>query len=483
MHKRIMIILSLIIFLFVSTSNVYADWPMAGHDVKRTSFAPEDNITAGNKASWHVKFDDYIPSKAHIITVDRGSNSMVYVPTSRGVYALNPDSGTKLWQYKTAMPVGHSPTVVNDVMYIPSLDKTIHAVNAINGSRIWQSDRAGAGFYTSPLVINGKVYAGSRDGYFYALNASNGSLSWYYNVGAPINFSAAYDNGVVYFAANDSRAYALNASNGSLVWKSEKFPGDGFLVYWPVIHQGLVLLSRSHNYPATMTLTLIRHQFEGTVDGQPLLFDTSAISGISEIDAARFRRWNELDRDRDTFIVLSQSSGKRSQTSPILWWTNSADNRYPPAIGPNGRVWIPTPWHNASAFGAGRYAGWQPGTTKFKPIPAASTGYESADEPVAYAIFGGAIYQNAGGDGSDSGGIESLSGGGRGGWHHHKFSSAFGNYWSSTWPDFRYGNGFMLNTSDMWRSSLGHHGYQNPPVPLNGKVYFHRSNTVFCMKQ
>jgi hypothetical protein len=477
------IIVTSIIFFLCIPSGASADWRMPGHDPQRTSYAPEDNIPDADRPLWHVPFNAYIPSKAHIITVERSSNSMVYVPTSDGVYALNPDTGARIWHYQTSMPVGHSPTVVNDVMYVPVLDKTIHAVNAITGKLIWQTDKAGAGFYTNPLVVNGKVYAGNRDGYFYAIDAENGNLLWYYKTEGPINFSAAYSNGVIYFASNDSHAYALNANTGSLVWKSTKFPGDGFLAFWPVVHNDVVLYVRAANHSTRDGYMLIDIQSKGTVDNQQLFFPKSSISGLSEIDAERFARWNNYDPDRETLYVLNKSTGKRTQTAPILWWGTAGGNRYPPAIGPNGRVWINTPWHDGSYFGAGRYAGWQLGTTRFKPIPSATSGFESADEPEAHAIFGGSIYHNDGGDGVDKGGIFSLSGGKRGGWTVGTYFNAFGNNWYGRWQDFRYGNGPFINPDITWGNITGHHGYQNPPVPLNGKVYFHRSNTVICMRQ
>jgi hypothetical protein len=69
---------------------------MPVHDPQRTPFAPEDNIPSADKKLWQVPFDTYIPSKAHIITVERSSDSMVYVPTSRGIYALKPDTGARI---------------------------------------------------------------------------------------------------------------------------------------------------------------------------------------------------------------------------------------------------------------------------------------------------------------------------------------------------------------------------------------------------
>ena len=90
------------------------------------------------------------------------------------VYALNANTGVKLWSYATGEPLGSSPAVANGVVYIGSEDKKVYALNASTGAKLWRY-ATGNAVYSSPAVANGVVYVGSG-GNEYALNASTGAL-------------------------------------------------------------------------------------------------------------------------------------------------------------------------------------------------------------------------------------------------------------------------------------------------------------------
>src|SRR5512143_916905 len=269
----------------VSTQSVTAagDWTMAGANAQRTSWSPEQVPSAAvlaahrNEADngklypqWYTPFDAYIPDNVQII----GAYGLLYISTSPGLYAVDGSTGVVRWGYATGMPLGHSPTVSNGVVYFGRLDHKLYAINAnpdvtqlpsqpdssgqlvkINNQAKWTFE-ATAGFETNPLVVNGLVYAGNRDGSMYAVDANTGALRWEFQTGAPILFSAAANRSgtTVYFASNDSYAYAVNAQDGTQVWKSAKFPGAGFDSWWPVIYQDAqtlkeyVILPGSHNY-------------------------------------------------------------------------------------------------------------------------------------------------------------------------------------------------------------------------------------------
>ncbi len=220
-------------------------WSMLGANPERTSWVPE-GVPGQLKPLWYKAFESYIPPKIQIIT----AYSTLFVSSSNGLYALDSETGAEKWVYPTELPLGHSPTVVNGVVYVGGFDKMVHAINAYTGQRLWTFS-ADAGFDTNPLVVEGLVLLGNRDGFFYAIHATGqlmGQLSWKYQTGGPIDYSAAYKDGVVYFASQDSYAYALQVQTGALVWKSEKLPGSGFQSWWPVIYEDWVIFSGSNNY-------------------------------------------------------------------------------------------------------------------------------------------------------------------------------------------------------------------------------------------
>lgn len=461
-----------------------SEWLMPGHDPQRTSHAPEDMMDPCVKPLWHKRFDAYIPSRSHIITMEgrNGSQDAVFVTAADGIHALDPATGEVRWHYRMDMPPGDAPSVSDNVVYIPGTDKTVHAVSVLNGAAIWKTDEAGAPFYVNPLIVSGRIYIGSHDGYFYCFDASDGRLIWYYRVGEPIGFAAAYTvnakfpAGAVFFAANDCRAYALRADNGALIWKSAQLPADRFVAYWPVIAGERILLASSTHYPV---IEMNSHQilqqealFADTAEAKANL-DSSGLMGLHRI-YDYFKRFPS----RRSILVLDSRTGQEAETAPYLWWGNNSGQRYPPAVGPGNVIWAMTPWIK-SWFGEGRYLGWTIGSARGKPVPGAESNLESSDEPEAYAIIGDYIYHNDGGDGQDKGGIFRLAGGSAGLWAGFStFKTAFGSYWGR-WAERKYGNNFKDGA--LWVGSTGIHGHQNPPVPLKGRVYFHRSNAVICL--
>ena len=237
-----------------------AEWAMLAANPQRTSWTPEE-VRGGLGIQWYRPIEPYISYKIQPVA----ANGKIYVSTARGLYAFNASNGNIDWVYPTELPLGHSPTIakINNVStaFVGGYDHKIHALNAMTGQKIsgYTSYEAGAGFETNPLVINdtyvaNTIFAGNRDGYFYALDAVTGALKWRVQTNDAILFSAAYKNGVVYFASNDMYAYALNAANGALVWKSQKFLGQGFHSYWPVIYthkasgKDYVIFSTGENY-------------------------------------------------------------------------------------------------------------------------------------------------------------------------------------------------------------------------------------------
>lgn len=205
-------------------------WPTVAGNQQRTSWTPEEvsgNIYEGSlKVEWYRPVEAYISQNTQIIA----ANGKLYIATARGLYALNASNGSTVWRYDTDLPIGNSPTVVDQVVYVGGYDKRIHALSDSNGHELWSFNGATAGYSTNPLVVGGKVFAGNRDGFMYAIGAHGtsrqGQLIWKYKTGGLIDTSAAYKNGVVYFASNDNYAYALSAETGQLIWKSDKLLGD-----------------------------------------------------------------------------------------------------------------------------------------------------------------------------------------------------------------------------------------------------------------
>lgn len=488
-----------------------ASWSMAGANPQRTSWTAEE-VRGRLKPVWYKPFEPHISQKVQIIA----DNGLLYIATSNGLYALDADDGGTAWVYPTALPLGHSPTIYNGVAYVGGFDHKIHAINALTGQGLWTFE-AGSGFNTSPLVVEGKLYAGNRDGYFYAVHIegpNTGQLAWKFKTGGSILYSAAYQDGVVYFASNDSHAYALNAATGAQVWKSAKLFGAGFFSYWPVIYQDRVIFSGSHNYRfgsmlGVGTLAHIERDafYAGEERGTPIgpvgTGSGDWAAGSPTINATAVMQYFANKPWRKTVFVLNRFTGAEAGTAPVLWTGNDgAATRFPPVIGADGVLYQQNNYLADPYIPGGQIAGWQPDNPYLNIV---SSDWGAIDEPHAASAGGNLVYWNlccnrqAGSFDVTMPNTDVLdrwnSGDGITGLEDHSREYSFFNYdLINAVPGYneRY---YSPNTTPLGYTSpyvvfrgpegnkngiYGFHGDVNPPIPYNGKVYIHLSNTVMA---
>lgn len=482
---------------------------MAGANPARTSSVSE-GVGGMLSASWVKPIEPYISQKVQLIA----SGGMLYVATARGLYALDAATGTEIWVYATEMPLGHSPTVADGILYVGGFDRKIHAMDAGTGAGLW-TFKADAGFHTNPLVVNGTVYAGNRDGNMYALNAGDGQLMWKFETGGPILFSAAYKDGVLYFASNDAHAYALNSADGSLVWQSGKLPGMGFHSFWPVIYEDYVILAGSTAFDGQMHSTERDELFphwqsdpDGSLIGPAGNEPGDWAAGMPTIDASKSNEigsstpitdYFEAKPWRRTMFVLDRMTGEEATFDftgdgktgyvPALWsGTTGSGNRYPPVVGNDHVLYFRNSYMSDGAIAGGGITGWQSGTP-FLSLPQSremgGNGDWPVDEPSAQAIGGNYLYHNLCCDRAV--GALDLSQPNLSpppqrisarpdnprqwryrSWQLPGYNSQLLQYlW---FPDQSEADAFLYFA----------HGDQNAPIPYNGMVYVHRSNAVIA---
>lgn len=242
--------------LNVSAQTPNYDWPQVQNNAQHTGYSPEvlgTNITV----AWTHPFqpDKVFPQVQPIIYQGK-----VFVGTegangrSPSVYALNATTGTQAWQFIAGGSILASVAADNNKIYFGAMDGAVYAVDSGSGTLIWKKQvMIRHGFSTAPVIADGKVMLGGRDGKFYALDPNNGNILWQYDTGSYILQTAAYNNGRVFFGAMNMRVYALNSSNGTLAWQSQPLKaamnqngqaivGMAFKDYWPVVHQGKVIV-------------------------------------------------------------------------------------------------------------------------------------------------------------------------------------------------------------------------------------------------
>ena len=216
------------------------DWPQVQGNPQRTGLSPE-TLGTNFKVIWTHPFQ---PEKIYPQVQGIVSQGKVFIGTEMGnLYALNAATGAQAWKFAAGSPILASVAAVADKVMFGAMDGTVYAIDANTGAQAWKTQvSTRLGLSTSPVIADGKLMLGGRNGMFYAFDPANGNKLWEYRVGAPILQTAAANNGRVYFGAMNMSVYALNTANGTLAWKSQKVPQMAFKDYWPVVHQGKVII-------------------------------------------------------------------------------------------------------------------------------------------------------------------------------------------------------------------------------------------------
>ena len=151
------------------------------------------------------------------------------------VYAFNTANGSQIWRSdKVGDFILFAPTVDNGVVYAGSRDAFLYAMDAATGKRLWRYNTGGT-IYTSPSVANGVVYVGvmnavpgdststtnnttQADGFIIAVNAANGSLIWQHSLPNYAGTALTVFDNVIYVGSADNMVYALSIKDGSPIW-------------------------------------------------------------------------------------------------------------------------------------------------------------------------------------------------------------------------------------------------------------------------
>ena len=99
----------------------------------------------------------------------------IYFGSSDGrfVAAVDPDSGKRVWFFRTPDSVIASPVLADSVLYVADMSGNLFALDAATGTERWRTS-LGARIYSTPVPVDGALYVGADDGAVYAIRGSTG---------------------------------------------------------------------------------------------------------------------------------------------------------------------------------------------------------------------------------------------------------------------------------------------------------------------
>jgi outer membrane protein assembly factor BamB len=145
------------------------------------------------------------------------ADGTVYVGVEASdLYAVDAQTGTIEWTFKTGGNLRSSPTVADGTVYVGSFDQKLYAVDADTGTQEWEYGTS-AKIQSSPTVADGTVYVGDRGntGTVHAVDAESGTEQWTYATGTAIQSSPTVADGTVYVGSFDGNLYALDTAHSA----------------------------------------------------------------------------------------------------------------------------------------------------------------------------------------------------------------------------------------------------------------------------
>jgi len=192
-------------------------------------------------------------------TVD---DDTLFVGSNEGkLLALNASDGSRLWEVTletartgggfgcapefTVAPIYGTPVLDGDLIYVGGYNGRIYTISWSKRARDWKYPR-GEDDYLQPIVggvvvSGGKVYFGCSDGKVYALDAGTGDWEWEFQTGDKIWSTPTIDGDTLYIGSFDKKLYALDVITGEEKW-SEPFETEGTITSNPLVYDGTVYI-------------------------------------------------------------------------------------------------------------------------------------------------------------------------------------------------------------------------------------------------
>jgi PQQ-dependent dehydrogenase (methanol/ethanol family) len=182
----------------------------------QTRFHPAKQINRNNVKNLRVAWIFQTDVKESLETSPIVVDGVMFVTTSFShVYALDAKTGRELWHYNHKMgpittyccgPNNRGVQVLNDMVYLATLDAKLVALNAKTGEVVWRTDIAdpelGYSETMAPTVVKDKVLIGTNGGeygirgFVRAYDAKTGKLLW--------NFDTIPEKSVGVWATKDA---------------------------------------------------------------------------------------------------------------------------------------------------------------------------------------------------------------------------------------------------------------------------------------
>ncbi len=218
------------------------NWLTYSRNYQGQRYSPLDQINAGNvnnlKVKWVYQYPDPMNQVSPLVV-----DGIMYLTGPNSARAIDARSGRELWVWKRALPsdfqslgfahTNRGPAVLNDILYVTTLDCYLVALDLKSGAELWARKvadyKSGYSMTVAPLAIDGEIVTGVSGGeagirgFVDAYDAKTGKRVWrFWTIPGP------GDPGYETWAPGSAR------NGGGPTWVTGAFDPTLNLVYWGV---------------------------------------------------------------------------------------------------------------------------------------------------------------------------------------------------------------------------------------------------------
>lgn len=249
---------------------------------------------------------------------------ILFIPSANDtLYALNVVEDRIVWKFNAEAPIHSSPTISQGQLFFANLMGKVFALDINTGAANWTFN-TGGNIVSSPAVSEPFVYFGNDNGQLYSLHTQDGSNRWTYVAGKGIRSSPIVYGGNVIFGSNDEYLYCVDSSAGTERWK---FRAQDRILSTPnAEHQVVYFGSNDHMFYAVNII-------DGSLKWR---FSTGAVVHTSPVIKENLVYFGSHDRflyalDTSGVKVWSRNMDGLLTTSPVIWDLQNA--YYPSSSG------------------------------------------------------------------------------------------------------------------------------------------------------
>lgn len=198
------------------TEDYWLKVPLNAVTTKSGFKRPDYAINESSKANVQWTFEDHGDIGSGMTT----NGKLVFAANTVGdVYALDINTGAKVWSYRTGGKVYSTPMYDKGIVVVGSSDHSIYGLDAKTGKVEWQV-RTGKAVLGSPAIYKGKAFIGGSDAVFRCVSVADGKVLWTFDrVKNYVSTLPTIADGKVIFGSWGNGFYALDINTGDLIWE------------------------------------------------------------------------------------------------------------------------------------------------------------------------------------------------------------------------------------------------------------------------